>query len=385
MLAYRKDLLENEAMVSNAKSLYEQKFIYKEQLNEVTSTLDSLDSNSNILVRFGFFLLGCFLFSSIIGSFSLVFMPAIDTNYLLLPFIFFIIGTVVLEILTKKNYFKHGLDDAFIICSQLTLYVAIGMVFEASLPVSLAMFVFGAIFCIRYVNALSMFVSCVGLMAFVFISITEHSLIPKALLPFITFVIAILLYRIYLKLNSIEGFYFYELAFQNLKIFSLVLGYFSLNYMIVRELSAVLLNIEVLPGKDIPLAFVFYATTFIIPAFYIAYSLFKKDRIMLFVGIATFAYSIFTIRFYYQLLPIEIALVIGGIILFAVAYLSIKRLEFKEKGLTFKADRGSESNLLKNAQALIVSTQVPNAPVQNQGNMPFGGGGFSGGGAGDSF
>jgi hypothetical protein len=385
MLAYHKDLLENEALISNAKSLYQQKFISKEQLKEVTSNLNSLDSNSNVLIRFGFFLLGCFLFSSIIGSMALVFMPVIDSNYLLLPFVYFIIGTIVLEILTKKNYFKHGLDDAFIICTQLTLYIGIGMVLESSLMVCLAMFVFGAIFCIRYVNALSMFVSCVGLMTFVFIGITEHSIISSALLPFIAFIIAVLLYIIYLKLNAIDGFYFYEFAFQNLKIFSLILGCFSLNYMVVRELSVTLLNVAVLPGKDIPLAFIFYATTFIIPALYIAYSLFKKDRIMLFVGIATFAYSIFTIRYYHQLMPIEVALVIGGVVLFVIAYLSIKQLELKETGLTFKADRGSDSSLLKNAQALIVSTQVPNAPVQSQGEMPFGGGGFSGGGAGDSF
>lgn len=385
MLAYHKDLLENEEMISNAESLYQQKFISKEQLNKVTSELNSLNSNSTFLIRFGFFLLGCFLFSSIVGSASLVFMPIIDTNFEIVPFLYFGIGIIVLEILVHKNYFKHGLDDAFIIGTQLALYLGFGLSLQSALMVCLAMFIFGAIFCIRYVNALSMFVSCIGLMAFIFLAITEHSVIPKALLPFIAFFIAVLLYSCYLKLNSIDDFYFYEFAFQNLKIFGLVLAYFSLNYMVVREMSATLLNVEVLPGDDIPLAFVFYATTFIIPAFYIGYSLFKKDRIMLFVGIATFAYSIFTIRFYYQLLPIEVALVIGGIVLFIVAYLSIKRLQFCETGLTFKPDRGSDSSLLKNAQALIVSAQVPNAPVPNQSDMPFGGGGFSGGGAGGSY
>ncbi|WP_320814259.1 hypothetical protein [Flavobacterium sp.] len=385
MLAYHKDLLENEAMVSNAKSLYEEKFISKEQFNEITSKLVSLDTNSNLLIRFGFFLLGCFLFSSIIGSVSLLFMPLLSSNYEIMPFFYFGVGIIVLEILVRKNYFKHGLDDAFIVCSQFALYLGVGLSFESSLMVCLTMFIFGAIFCLRYVNALSMFVCCIGLMAFTFLVITEHSVIPKALLPFIAFSIAILLYIIYLKLNSIDDFYFYEFAFQNLKVFSLVLGYFSLNYMVVRELSESLLNVEVLPGKDIPLAFIFYATTFIIPAFYIGYSLFKKDRIILFVGILTFAYSIFTIRYYHQLLPIEVALVIGGIVLFIVAYLSIKRLQFRETGLTFKAYRGSDSSLLKNAQALIISTQVPNAPAPNQSDMPFGGGGFSGGGAGSKF
>ena len=383
MLIYPKNLLENEAMVSNAKALYNQKFISKEQLNEITFKLDSLDSNSNLLIRFGFFLLGCFLFSSIMGPISLVFMPLIETNYMFLPFVYFIVGTFVLEILVNKNYFKHGLDDAFIVLTQLVLYIGIGLVSESSLIVCLAVFVFGAIFCIRYVNALSMFISCIALMVFVFISITEHSLIPKALLPFIAFIVAVLLYILYSKLSSLS--YFYEFAFQNLKIFSLILGYFSLNYMVVRELSISLLNIDVQPGDDIPLAFLFYATTFIIPAFYIGYSLFIKDRTFLFVGISTFAYSIFTIRFYHQLMPIETALVIGGFILFIVSYFAIKKIEFNEMGITFIPDRGSDNVILKNAQALIVSTQMPNVPAPNQSDMPFGGGGFSGGGAGGKF
>ena len=83
MLAYHKDLLENEALISNAKSLYQQKFISKEQLKEVTSNLNSLDSNSNVLIRFGFFLLGCFLFSSIqlINNLNLILVLREDSNF----------------------------------------------------------------------------------------------------------------------------------------------------------------------------------------------------------------------------------------------------------------------------------------------------------------
>jgi hypothetical protein len=315
----------------------------------------------------------------------LIFSPAIINNYELLLFFYALIGLVGLEFLVHKNYYKHGLDDAFIVCTQISLYVGIGVNLESALMAYLAMFILGALFCIRYVNALSMLVSCIGLMAFVFFGITEHSMISNALLPFIAFSIAVLLYGIYLKFNSIQPFYFYKIVFQNLKIFSLVLGYFSLNYMVVRELSISLLGINVQPGKDIPLAFLFYATTFIIPVFYIFYSLYKKDRLFLFIGLLTLAYSFFTIRFYYQIISLEMALVIGGLILFIVSYFAIKKIQFNETGITFMPDRDNDNVILKNAQALIVSTQVPNAPVQNQGGMPFGGGDFSGGGAGSKF
>jgi hypothetical protein len=313
------------------------------------------------------------------------FFDSIGVRQELILFFFALVGLLGLEFLVHKNYYKHGLDDAFIVCTQISLYVGIGVNLDSTLMAYLAMFILGTLFCIRYVNALSILVSCTGLMAFVFFAITEHSIISSALLPFIAFIIAVLLYVLYLKLNSIRPFYFYKIEFQCLKIFSLVLGCFSLNYMVVRELSISLLNIDVQPGEDIPLAFLFYATTFIIPVFYIFYSLYKKERLFLFIGLLALPYSFFTIRYYHQIIPLEIAFVIGGLILFIISCFAIKKIQFNETGITFIPARGSDNVILKNAQALIVSTQMPNAPIPNQGDMPFGGGGFSGGGAGGKF
>jgi len=385
MLAYNKEMLENSFLVSEAKGLYKMKFISKTQLAETAKKLPLLQSNGNILVRVGFFLLGCFLFSSVVGSLMLILAPLMEHNYKVMIYFYALIGLIGTELLAAKYYHKHGLDDAFILLMQGAFYTAIGISFEAVLPVFIAMIVVGLVCCIRYVNTLSALISCIGLVGLLFDLITEQHLMDTLFLPFVGFLLAIGIYVVYNKLNSNPKHFLYANALRITKVFSLVLGYFSVNYMVVRELSQSLMNVVVEEGGDIPLAFLFYGFTFIIPLFYIGYSIYAKDRMLLIVGLLTLGYSFFTIRYYYQLLPLEVALLLGGLLLFAIAFAAIKVLKNKETGVTFKPDRSSDSNLLLNAQALILSAQTDVKPAVPENNMPFGGGGFSGGGAGETF
>lgn len=385
MLAYNNDKLENGLLVSEAKELYKMKFISKAQLADIAKELPLLQSNGNLLVRIGFFLLGCFLFSSVMGSVMMLFMPLLDNNYKVMVYFYALIGLVGTEVLAAKNYHKHGLDDAFILSMQGAFYGAVGLSFEDTLPVFMMMVVLGLVCCIRYVHTLSALISCIGLVVLLFDLIVEEHLMDTMFLPFVEFLLAIGIYFLYRKLYSNPQHYLYTNALLVMKVFSLALGYFSVNYMVVRELSQSLMNITVEEGTNIPLAFLFYGLTFLVPLFYIGYSIYIKDRMMLIVGILTLGYSFFTIRYYYQLMPLEIALLLGGMVLFAIVFAAIRLLKNKETGVTFKPDRSADSNLILNAQALLINSQVDIKPVAGQENMPFGGGGFSGGGAGETY
>lgn len=385
MLAYNKELLENSFLVSEAKTLYKMKFISKTQLADCARQLPLLQSNRNILVRLGFFLLGFFLFSSVMGSMMMLFAPLMENNYKAMVYFYALIGLVGTEVLAAKNYYKHGLDDAFILSMQATFYAAVGFSFEATLPVFIVMIVVGILACIRYVHTLSAVISCVGIVGLLFDLVTEYHLLDNMFLPFLGFLLAVAMYAMYVKLYANPKYYWYANALRFVKVFGLALGYFSVNYMVVRELSQSLMGITVEDGGDIPLAFLFYGLTFIVPLFYIVYSICSKDRLMLMVGLLTLGYSFFTIRYYYQLLPLEVALLLGGLVLFAIAFAAIRVLKDKATGVTFKPDRSADSNLLLNAQALILSTQTEVKPVTSDDTMPFGGGGFSGGGAGETF
>jgi hypothetical protein len=384
MLAYNKELLENGLLLKEAKRLFKMKFISKEQLNAVVQQLPQLQS-STIFIRFGFFLLGLFLFSSIAGFLAMFLVNLISSNYQVLIYLYAIIGLVGSEVFARKSFYGHGLDDAFVLSWQVVFCAAIGASFESSTLVFAVLFVIALLSCIRYVNTISALLCCIGLVGFFITLITELKVLSRMYLPFIGLTLALLIYAVYHKWNTNSNYFIYRNALQLTKIFSLVLGYASVNYMVVRELSESLMGVVVTKGNDIPLAFLFYGLTFIIPLVYIYFALLKKDRTVLTVGLLALGYSFFTIRFYYSLMPIETALILAGVLLFAISFFSIKKLQHKTSGITFQPDRDANSNIILNAQALIINSQISTKPVMDESKMPFGGGGFSGGGSGEIF
>lgn len=386
MIVFDKELLENTFLLKEAKRLNNQGFIPKAQLDEIKKQLPVLKSHNNILIRIGFYVLGCLLFSSLSGVISLVTISLAESHLWIMLFIHTILGIVGSEFLARENHqYGFGLDDAFILSFQGFFCATIGMAFESPMAAFIALAFIGFVACVRYVHTLSILVSLIGITGAICYAVIELKVVSSAFLPFILLLLALILYFVYLKVSKSGKFYYYANSMVLLQGFSLLLGYFSMNYLVVRELSEALLGLKIAPGEDIPFAFLFYGFTFLTPILYIAYSLYNKDRLMLIIGFLAFGFSIYTIRFYYHILPIEVALLLGGALLFAAAYLAIRKLKDKETGLTFKAARGSDADILPNLEALIVNSQVDLKPMESQSKMPFGGGGFSGGGAGESF
>ncbi|MEN2488313.1 hypothetical protein AAYQ05_11000 [Flavobacterium sp. B11] len=387
MIVYNKQLLDNEALTDEADALFQGGFISKDQKKFIEKELPVLKSQSNILVRIGFFLLGCLLYGSICGAISLFGLSAENAFFKICCYIFAAIGFVGVELLANLEYHNHGLDDAFILNALLCLGAAIGITTEGYEMVIAFFVAIGSLFMfLRYLHVLSMLVFCLSATAFLFCGMFEFGDIGKAILPFIAMIFAAVFYFLTKKrMNCLnESYYYNGLLLAN--SFCLVLFYLSCNYLVVRELSAALLDVEIKPGTDIPFAFFFYAFTFLVPIVYLIQALKTKDRIMLWLSFLAVAFSIYTIRFYHSVLPIEVALTLGGIILFAIAYFSIKKLKEKESGLTFKPDRINHSDSLLNAEALVVASTFGMKPgVKTDSPMEFGGGGFSGGGSEGSF
>ncbi|PIF70648.1 hypothetical protein [Flavobacterium sp. 2] len=387
MILHNKNLLNNLALVEEAETLESGGFISKEQKKIIKNVLLVFRSQSNILVRLGFFLLGSFLYSSICGAISLIGLSGEDFYFKICCYLFAGVGIAGAELLGNQNYYRHGLDDAFILGIPLNIGFAVAISTEGQ-ELSIAVFVAIASFLTyrRYLHPLSMLVFCIASTAVLFYGMFEIGDIGKTILPFVAMLVSAGFYFLTKgKIKNLTEVYFRDgLILAN--SFCLILFYLSCNYLVVRELSFELLGVDVLPGQDIPFAFFFYAFTFIVPIVYLVQALRTSDRIMLWISFAAIGFSIFTIRFYYSVLPIEVALTLGGLVMFAIAYLSIQKLKNKEEGLTFKPDRINNSNAILNAEALIVASTFGMKPeVKTDSPMDFGGGGFSGGGSGESF
>lgn len=391
MIVYDKNLLNNLALVDEANSLESAGFISKEQKNIIKKELPAFKRQSNILVRLGFFLLGAFLYLSLCGVIALLGLTGSNserTFFSICCYIFAAIGFVGAEFFASQKYYGHGLDDAFILGALLNVGFAIAITTEGY-EIQIALFVATASFFMyrRYLHLLSLLVFCLAAAAVLFFGMFEFGDIGKTILPFVTMLVSGAFYFFTKRLikNLKVSYYHNGLLLAN--SFCLILFYLSCNYLVVRELSAELLGNEVLPGQDIPFAIFFYAFTFIVPVLYLVQALKTKDRIMLWISFLVIGFSIYTIRFYYSVLPIEVALTLGGIVLFTIAYFSIRKLKDNETGLTFKQDRINNSNAILNAEALIVASTFGIKPEVKAPDSPmdFGGGGFSGGGSEGNF
>lgn len=383
MIAYNKTLLENTFLVEEAIDLKKSGFIQEENLNMIKQQLSTLKTSRNIFVRAGFFLLGALLYLSIIGVLFLIVMNS-SSDFKTVGFVISIIGLGILELLCNQNFFRHGLDDAFLIGAQLSFYSTI--VSDSDTPISgfISMIIIGLVFAIRYINTLSFIIFLSGIVFLISFMLIEYSTI-SAILPFVLLSLAVAFYFIYQKLKDNPKLYFYSDVLDWFFIFTLFLGYISVNYFVVRTLSEELLSADY-SKSSVPFGWIFYILMFAIPLVYIFYSLKTKNRTMLYIGGLTFALSIVTFRYYHSILPAEWALLLSGLGIFAFVYFVIQKIKTNEMGITFKYDRTNDTEMLNNIEALIVNSQdIKHAEEAQQSKMPFGGGGFSGGGAGGSF
>lgn len=389
MIVFDRNKLQNSVLTEEADSLKNAGFIGKEQLDFIKKELPVLNSHKNILVRIGFFLLGSFLYSSICSAISLLGLSAIDRTWEIFPFVFGIIGIAGSEFLAKKDYYNHGLDDAFILGTILNFGAAVSITtdFHSLLPVSIVVTIISLIMFLRYIHLVSALLFYLALTITLGYAIFEYLEAGQAILPFFMMFYGAGTYFSCKKLNKNLIEPYYSNGIRLIQSVSLILFYLSGNYFIVREFSASLLNTYYEISPEIPFAFFFWAFTFIVPLCYLLYSLKNKDRIMLWISFLAIGFSFYSFRYYHSILPIQVALTLGGLILFGISFFFIRKLKTKESGLTFKPDKISNSNTFLNAEALIIASTFGMKPEVKAPDSPmeFGDGGFSGGGSGGTF
>jgi hypothetical protein len=383
MIAYNTTLLENTFLVSEAIDLKKSNFIQEADLTKAKKELETLKTSRNSFVRLGFFILGMLLFSSIIG-FILVLILNSSTKNKFIGFVFAGVSLLVMEFICSKNFFRHGLDDAFLIGTQVSFYISVFIFTESQIAVAVSMIIMGLIFAIRYVSTLSFLVLLSGTVFLVSILLIKYTSVSSAL-PFVLLLISIGFYSIHQKIKNNEKLYLYQNILDWLFIASLILGYFSINYFVVRTLSAQLLYADY-SNSAIPFGWIFNILMFLIPLVYVIYALKVKNRTMLYIGGLTFVLSVGTFRLYHSVMPAEWALILSGGLIFVAVYLVIQKIKNQPTGITFQPDHSTNTIMLNTVEALIVNSQdIQHVQTPQDSDMPFGGGGFSGGGSSGSF
>lgn len=388
MRAYDEHKLTNTVLIEETDTFLNANFITQEQSDCIKKNLPVFKSQTNLLLRLAFFVLGSLLYTSICGTISIIGMQIGESYFRFCFYLFAIIGWGATEFLAKENYRNYGVDDAFILGSILNLAIAIGINSETfELLIAFIVSIYSFFLYKRLIHTLSLLVFCLATTATIFYALLEIGTIGKTILPFVTLIFAVVCYFFTKrKLTQLDELYYYKgLVIAN--SFYLILAYLSCNYFVVRELSSELLGINLKPNQDIPFALFFYFFTITVPIVYTMTALKTKERYLLWIGALCIGFSIFTIRYYHSILPVEVAMTLGGILLFTIAYFSIQKLKNKTSGITFQEDKLTQKNNLINTEALLVTAAFgikPETKIEDS-PMKFGGGDFSGGGASGNF
>ncbi|CCG98709.1 hypothetical protein FAES_0698 [Fibrella aestuarina BUZ 2] len=155
------------------------------------------------------------------------------------------------------------------------------------------------------------------------------------------------------------------------------------NYFVVRELNALLLDRRAPVSPQIALPGLFWLFTLGLPATYLTIGIRQRNRMLLILGTLGVAAAVATFQHYYISWPRSVVLAIDGTLLIGVAVLLIRYLRQPRQGFTDEPDDEPPHALVKHI-GTIASVQAT-ANAQNQPHLRFGGGDFSGSGAGERY
>ncbi len=317
------------------------------------------------------------------GLSSLIFLSDASANGYGMLFIFFGIMAYALAELAVKNkhHLNSGVDNALVWMSGGFIVGGLNLIFNIS-QVGNSVFIFfiASYFSLRFTDIVLSAVAFLAFLYIVFLNYIKLGNIAKATMPLLLMAIAAVIYVLAKKLYQQKKYRHYRNCLTVIEITALLCFYFAGNYYVVRETSNMMFNMNLKEGESIPFGWLFWIFSIVVPCFYIFMGIQKKDAFLIRVGLLLVVAVVFTIRYYYTVLPLEILMTASGIVIIAFTYALIKYLRQPKKGFTYAeiADRsfGDKNNL----EAIVIA-ETFTQPQHSATDHLFGGGSGGGGGA----
>ena len=378
--AYNSEWVRNLAIHQLAESWVAKKLLSEDQLAAVKSSFPENFYKPGIFVK-----IGLFIFTTVACSFCGGFLALLisgvsdgDGGISLISIISSLGFIVMLEFLIKdRRLFHSGVDNALLYAGLGAMLVPFFILFNNP-PVWLSCcFALTLVTpaSLRYADVLTVFAAFLVLITLLANVMMKFTL-GAALLPFGVMLFSAFVYFANRRISSD----YYATCQIVISVLCLITFYFGGNYYVVREGNA-LLNDFIGPiTPQIPFASIFYFLTVSIPVLYVIFGVRKKDRTLLLIGLLTFAFSVFTYRYYFGFLTTEQGLTVAGILMILFSVAAIRFLKTPKLSLT---DEKIGKRKLANLEALIAAQHLGQAPTQK--GVEFGGGNFGGGGAGNAY
>ena len=402
MIAYDPTLLRNSSIVKRSKQWFSKQLILPEQMNSILKNYNTGFYSPNPFIKIGLFVFTFIAICAAIGFYSLFFaLIRIHYNngfFIFSCLLFSAICVFLLEYFIKnKAVYRAGVDECLLYASLGFLFIAVGIIIgnrfgqlnNALLSCIIAIPILTAAI-IRYADQVVTLVLAACLYLIVILLLLKLGAVAKFILPFALMIVSVPVYLLAIQQMQKGSLFFWKKCITVFECAGMIVFYLAGNYFVIREFSSAFFNINLNEGEDIPLAFIFYILTAIVPVLYVYYGLKKKDKTLLWVGLILIAAAVLTFKYYFILGHNEITITFAGMVLIIISYSCIKILKTPKYGITFEEEPDEENTLRSNAEALLIAQTYSghHADAEQQSRTEFGGGGgggFGGAGSGGNF
>ncbi|PAW95034.1 hypothetical protein CKK33_16625 [Mucilaginibacter sp. MD40] len=392
MIIYNQLWLNNLRVVKKLRDDYEDGYIGKGEFLAIKQHYPVGFYKPRMVGVIGFFILTLFALTLSLALLSLI---AAGGNFAGTPYwtLFLCIGCYAcLEGMTKaNNYFHSGIDNALLYytvgLANTTAFWIVGFFSNDQsglLPAFILLTLVYLYLTLRFADLLMAAGTCIYFFCAVYFTWAKLGGFGMATMPFIMILAAAVAYYILNLLNKKSIVINYINCIAAGRLVAIVVLYLAGNYFVVNKLNNLLKNLDD-SHTQVQLGWLFWLWTILLPLALLATAIKNKDRLFLRTGMALSVAAVFTFRYYYHLLPVEVMLTIGGTILLLLAYTIINYLKQPKKGITYTETRKANWEKL-NLEGFIIGQTMGHAhqtPAKSQ--SPFGGGSGGGGGSSDSF
>jgi hypothetical protein len=382
MIAYKPGAFYHRHIQSQANEALEKSVIDKAAYDRIAEAYPGILYTPNFFVRLGLFLLATLAVACGAGLLMLISSGGEYAIRVMAVFAGLCVFGALEMFIRSRSPFRAGLDDGLVYSAVCLVYF--GIVIDAggigpSLE-CLILLVITLVCCIRYVDALMGLVAYGAYLGFIYFIAVQWGATGRALLPFIMMIASLAPRPLLHRLAKREAALPWRLCLDILNASTLLAFYLAGNYYVVREANALISGV---PGP-IPLAWLWWTLTIVTPFVYIGWGIRKKDPLFLWVGMALVTAAVFTFRYYYHVLPAELAMVIAGALLIALAYILLRYLRIPRHGFTSApADEPHPLDTPLVEGLIVAETFQPQQPAES--GFQFGGGSGGGGGAGGEY
>lgn len=383
MIAYNQDWLDALQTRDAAGQWHEKGLLSDEQWQAIQDRHPSNFYSPNVFIRIGLAVFCWILLAAALGLAFLFMEPDSSEGAAMLSIFLGIIWIVLLETwaIRSKGHLGSGIDDMLLYAGASIIIGSLWSLLSYDTEplvysfIALPFLVAGSI---RYIDRLGAAATYCCALLIVLLLVNEIPQLALYLLPFTGMLFSAAAWLFARNGQKRYAWRHWAGGLMVVELLALVSFYASGNYWMVHQAGLGLFGLE-----QAPMAWFFWTFTFGVPVLYIVWGLRRKDRFMLDVGLGCVAAGVFTYRYYFHVMPLAWAASIGGAILLAVAYFSIRYLRKNAGAYTYEAGTEKKS-LLQEMEVQVIAQTVggQSTPVKKD---TFGGGQFGGSGASGEF